>query len=118
MTEAELKPNTVRIRSVRLIETTFQRNDSYVAPESKQAVSVGYRYALDRNFLSPVEAIVRFGLTAFEGNQDAPFWVRAEYEGHFSADDDNAASLEVFCKYNALALMLPYIRETISSLTV
>jgi preprotein translocase subunit SecB len=57
-------------------------------------------------------------VSVFQDEQSAPFKVRLVYEGYFRVEEGKPIEgLRQYAHYNAVASMMPYLRETLSSLT-
>ena len=112
-----IRPGSIQIVAVRLVRCSFAVNPDFEKASTHQ-LPVSIRANISRERRSPTELVVQFGLVVFEGETDAPFHVEAMYEGEFKAKEGDEVSLTEYAKYNALSLLLPYLREAISSMTL
>lgn len=112
---------TIAIRAIRLVQCALGLNTSYDF-SADRSLQVPLVFGLSRDFSSPTSLAVTFGVTVFEAEADAdvdvPFHARVFYEGRFEVEADAAEGLKAFAKYNAASMLIPYVREMLSSLTV
>jgi preprotein translocase subunit SecB len=114
---AQIDAKKIRIKSVRMYSCLFETNPKFEAAEGLGPIPVDYDVKIERAFPDPQTAVVRFGIEIFKSVPSSPFSVNVVYEGLFETEEGGSESLATYAKYNALATLLPYIRETISSLT-
>lgn len=106
----------LRILLVRLTKCSFEVNRDFTQTE-KGEINLQYGITLERQYPTEYLGVLRFGMGAFLNEENAPFRVHVEYEGHFQVNDGHAANLKEYMRYNAVATLVPYVRETISTIS-
>ena len=106
----------LRIVLIRLAVCRFEINQTFKV-EADRTINFGFQYDIERLNTSPTQGVVRLTVSAFEDVENPPFQVRVQYEGVFAAQPGHEEGLAEYMRYNAAAALLPYLRETMSSLT-
>jgi preprotein translocase subunit SecB len=109
----------ITIVGIRLARCSFRIRPDLTDEERAASFDIAPSFGLAREFPTPLTAMVALQVAVFEDVDKAPFALTVAYEGHFSvATQDAMPVLQEYCKANAIALLFPYVRETIGSLTL
>ena len=115
-TPSAIDASALRILLVRLAECSFSVNPDFAPGENKE-INVTFSFGVQRKLITPTRGIVHFQVAAFEDEPSAPFRVSVTYEGVFDANEGQEAGLTEYMKVHALAMLVPYLRETLSSIS-
>lgn len=118
MTDAnrtKLEASKVQIEGVRLTECHFVRNDAFVSPPG-QKVQINAHFGLERSEISPLKHAVTLSVET-TGEVELPFEFLVAMQGTFSGVEGSADNLAAYMRINAVASLVPYIREMVTSLT-
>ncbi len=105
-----------RVTAVRLVRCEFEAYQQAV--DALRQYQVGVEYRIAREYPAPNVLKVVTGLAVFRETEDRPFRLVVDYLGRFETDEEHIPALQAFAKYNAVALLIPYLREAASSLSV
>lgn len=111
-------PRGISIEGINLIRLEFALNTSH-SIKANDPIRAHFSFEVTRTFPTPEKLEVRVRASVFEGADDAPFSVVVEYGAKFQSlhVEDNSL-LRSFAKSNAPGILLPYIRESISSVAM
>lgn len=113
---AEPNAATTRIRGIRLRECSFSLVPEFDA--DGRELPVEFRFDIARSYADNRHLTVVLGVSLFQGVEEAPFRARVAYEAAFEVEGENdERGLQAYGRYNAFATLVPYLRETLSSLT-
>lgn len=113
----ELRPGSVSIRSVRLLRSNFEINQDFNRNGKLGDLQVPFRFSVQRKRPSDTECRVSLSVAVFEVPENRPFTAFIQYEASFSVRDGDQQSLNVYSRHNALAMMMPFLREVLVGLT-
>lgn len=113
---ATVDAKAIRILLIRLVHCTFEANREFNL-KSEEQVTFSFRFDIEREAIAAGRGAVRLTIAAFEDVARAPFRVQVTFEGLFEAFEGHEDGLREYMRYNAIAALVPYLRETISSLS-
>ena len=117
MTDEHAEISRIKIDLVRLVYCHFEVNEAYTTAPARLNVPFGFDFR--RTFISPRELSLVASISVFEDISEAPFELSVAFELRCSvAKDALADSLRRFGKYNAPGLLIPYLREVVSNVSV
>lgn len=112
-----LKVADVIIKSVDLINIDYKENSKFKKSIDEVEVDILFNIGHKVNEKKK-EAVVNASFEIFPSRKDTPLYLIVEYRGIFGVRKDvPIKNLKEFCEFNAPAMIFPYIRETIDSIT-
>jgi hypothetical protein len=116
---SEIDARAIRVIGARLTKCVLEIRPGVQPGAAPQLVAESTIFGIARQFPTLRQAIVTLSVSVFKNDPTAPFWIEVYYEGQFAVDTDDAAKgLQQYAHANAIAFLFPYVRETVSSLTV
>jgi preprotein translocase subunit SecB len=115
---AHIPEGQIEILEIALRSMNFTRLAPYASP--LKALPIDLRFASEVEWFGPQECEVFASLDLFSetGEETPPFRATLEFSLRASVEDAAATSLlKDFSTVNAIAVMIPYIRETLASIT-
>ena len=113
----------ITFESYKITEIMFLENDDFILEDPKDSIEliqeIHYNFGL---FENEEKAIVEVKLNLGERNtKEQPFFLSLTVNGLFTyhaEEDENLSGFDVYLKGNALAILFPYIRQAVSTLTM
>lgn len=107
----------VNLEHIAITNLDFKENNNFKVPSEglKVDIAINAKYKILKK---ENKGLVRVAFEVFPEKNKAPFYLLVEAEGAFNVQKGKDINqLKEFCEFNAPAIIFPYIRETVDSIT-
>jgi preprotein translocase subunit SecB len=102
---------------LRLVRCRFDASSTIIG-HPEEPIEVDFEFQVRRVFPKPNVLVVGAGITIFKDQEHKPFTVDIEYEARFTVPEGSPVDvLSRFARYNAPAILFPFLREMVANVT-